>query len=51
MSGEFGSRKDKQSTKFEQRCRIFVKLSFRGLSNLKIPRLYAFDNMATIHYV
>ena len=29
MSGEFDSRKDSQSTKFEQRPRIFVKLSFR----------------------
>ena len=29
MSGEFDSRKDSQSTKFERRPRIFVKLSFR----------------------
>ena len=31
MSGEFDSRKDSQSTKFERRPRIFVKLSFREL--------------------
>ena len=31
MSGELDSRKDLQSTKFEQRPRIFIKLSFREL--------------------
>ena len=31
MSGEFDSRKDSQSTKFERWPRIFVKLSFREL--------------------
>ena len=31
MSGEFDSRKDSQSTKFERKSRIFVKLSFREL--------------------
>ena len=30
MSGEFDSRKNSQSTKFEQRPQIFVKLSFRS---------------------
>ena len=29
MSGDFDSRKDSQSTKFEQRPQMFVKLSFR----------------------
>ena len=29
MSGEFDSRKDSQSTRFERRPRIFVKVSFR----------------------
>ena len=31
MSGELDSRKDLQSTNFEQRPRIFIKLSFREL--------------------
>ena len=34
MSGEFVSRKDSQSRKFEQRPQIFVKPSFRELCNL-----------------
>ena len=49
MSGEFDSRKDSQSTKFERRRRIFVKLSFRELSNSKLSGLHAFDNTAIIH--
>ena len=49
MSGEFDSRKDSQSTKFEQRPQIFIKLSFRELCNSKLTGLYAFDNMAIIH--
>ena len=36
MSGEFDSRKDSQSTKFERRPRIFVKLSFRELWDSKL---------------
>ena len=35
MSGEFDSRKDSQSTKFERRPRIFIKLSFRELCDSK----------------
>ena len=49
MSGEFDSRKDSQSTKFEQRSQIFVKLSFRELCDSKLSGLHTFDNMAIIH--
>ena len=49
MSREFDSRKDLQSTKFEQKPQIFIKLSFRELCNSKLTGLYAFDNMAIIH--
>ena len=51
MSGEFDSRKDSQSTKFEQRPQIFAKLSFRELCDLKLSRLHTFDNMAIMDYV
>ena len=50
MSGEFDSRKDSQSTKFEQRPQIFVKLSFRKLCDSKLSGLHHFD-MAIIHWV
>ena len=46
---EFDSRKDSQSTKFERRPRIFVKLRFRELCDSKLSGLHAFDNMAIIH--
>ena len=49
LSGEFDSRKDSQSTKFEQRPQIFVKLSFRELCDSKLSGLHAFDNMTIIH--
>ena len=49
MSGEFDSRKDLQSSKFEQRSQIFVKLSFRELRDSKLSGLHAFDNTAIIH--
>ena len=49
MSGEFDSRKESQSTKLEGRPQIFTKLSFRELSDSKLPGLHAFDNMAIIH--
>ena len=49
MSGEFDSRKDLQSTKFERRPQIFVKLSFREFCNSKLSGLYAYDNMVIIH--
>ena len=49
MSGEFDSRKDSHSTKFERRPRIFVKLSFRELCDSNLSGLHGFDNMAIIH--
>ena len=49
MSGEFDSRKDSQSAKFEQRPQIFAKLSFRELCDSKLSGLHAFDNMVIIH--
>ena len=49
MSGDFDSREDSQSTKFERRPRIFVKLSFRELCDSKLSGLHAFDKMAIIH--
>ena len=51
MSGEFDSRKDLQSTKFEQRPQIFVKLSVREFFDSKLSGLHAFDNMTIIHKV
>ena len=36
MSGEFDSRKDSQSTKFERRPQIFIKLSFGELCDSKL---------------
>ena len=49
MSGEFESRKDSHSTKFERRPQIFVKLSFRELCGSKLSGLHPFDNIAIIH--
>ena len=43
MSGEFDSRKDSQSTKFEGRPQIFVKLSFRELCDSTLSGLHVFD--------
>ena len=37
-----------QSTKFERRPQIFVKLSFRVLCNSKLSGLHTFDNMVII---
>ena len=51
MSGEFDSRKDSQSTKFERRPQISVKLSLRELYDSKLSGLHAFDNMVIIHKV
>ena len=45
MSGEFDSRKAIQSTKFEQRPQIFVKLSFKEFWDSKLSALDVFDNM------
>ena len=49
ISEEFDSRKDSQSTKFEPRPQIFIKLSFRELCDSKLSRLHPFDNTAIIH--
>ena len=49
MSGEFHSRKDSQSTKFGQRPRIFLNLSFREFCDSKLSGLHAFNNMTIIH--
>ena len=51
MSGEFDSKKDSHSTKFERRPQIFAKLSFRELCDSKLPGLHPFDNMVIIHRV
>ena len=49
MSGEFDSRKESQSTKFERRPQIFVNLSFRELCDSKLSGLHAFADKAIIH--
>ena len=49
MSGEFDSRKDLQTKKFERRPQIFLKLSFRELSDSKLSGLQAFDYMVIYH--
>ena len=49
MSGEFDSRKDLHSAKFEQQTLIFVKLSFRELCDSKLPGLHPFGNMSLTH--
>ena len=49
MSGEFDSRKDLQTKKFERRPQIFLKLSFRELSDSKLSGLQAFDCMVIYH--
>ena len=51
MSGEFDSKKDSKSTKFERRHRIFVKLSFRELCDSILSGLHALDNIAVIREV
>ena len=51
MPGEFDSRKDSQSTKFERRAQIFVRLSLRELCDSKLSGLHAFDNMPIVHCV
>ena len=49
MLGEFDSRKDSQSTKFEGKPQVVVKLSFRELCHSKLSGLHALDKMAIIH--
>ena len=49
MPGEFDSKKDSQSTKFERRPQIFVKPRFRELLNSTLSSLHVFDNTTTIH--
>ena len=51
MSGEFDSRKDLHSTKFERRHQIFTKLSFRELCDSKLSGLHPFDDMAINHWI
>ena len=51
MSGEFDLRKDSQSTKFEQRPQIFLKLSFSELCDQNDLIYMPFDNMAIIQCV
>ena len=41
MSGDFDSRKDSHSTKFERSSQIFVKLSFKELCHSKLFGLYS----------
>ena len=45
MSREFDSGKDSHLTKFERRCRVLVKLSFRELCYSKLSGLRPCDNM------
>ena len=45
MSGDFDSTKNSNSTKFEHRPRILVKLTFRELCDSNLFGLRPFDNM------
>ena len=49
MSREFDSRKDLQSTKFDRRPEIFIKLRYKELCDSKLSGLHAFY-MAIIYY-
>ena len=49
MSRDFDTRKDLQSSKFEQRSIIFVWLSFRQLCDSELSGMHAFDNMIKNH--
>ena len=49
LSGEFYSRKDSQSTKFEQRPQIFVQQSLKDLCNSRLSGLHPSDNITIIH--
>ena len=51
MLGKFYSRKDWNSTKFEWRHQIFVKLSFMEFFDSELSGLNPFDNLAIIHWV
>ena len=51
MSGEFHSKKESHSTKFEQRPQIFITLSFRELFDSKLSGLTPFGNMVITHWV
>ena len=46
MSGDFNSRNESHSTKFEQRPEILLKLSSRYLRDPNLSGLSPFDNMA-----
>ena len=51
MSREFVSRKDPHSRKFQQKPRIYIKLSFRELRNSNLSGLHSFDNMTINNWV
>ena len=51
ISGEYDSRKDLQSIKFERRPWIFAALSFREFCDSKLYGLHPFDNMTIIYWV
>ena len=51
MLGEVDLRKDSRSIKFKWRPQIFVKLSFRDLSNSKLSGLHPSDKTTIIHWV
>ena len=48
MLGEFDSRKDSNSVKFEERPQICVKLNFRRFCVSRLSGLHPFDNMTII---
>ena len=48
LVGDFDSRKDSHSTKFDQITRIFAKPSFRESCDSKLLGLHPFVNMAII---
>ena len=51
MSGEFDSRKDSQSTKFERRPQIFINLSCRELRDSKLSGLHAVGLILEVIFV
>ena len=48
MLGDYDSRKDSRSRKFEHRPQLFIKPIFRELYDSKLSGLNAFDSMAII---
>ena len=49
MSGEFDSRQDSNSAKWERMPQIFVKLSFRELCGSNLSGVHSFHNMTIIN--